>query len=157
MPAPTPHPTPQGSFPINRRILRGYGPLAVFAAMLVLMAMLVPTTVPKQEVSASSAGRLTAGPASAPRRVVRPPRAARPWHARNHPRRRHRPGRSRRWRRWRRWRRGRRWPGQRRGTRGRRPALRRPSPADPGRPVLPALRGLGRRQQRRRHRQGRHR
>lgn len=52
MPAPTPQPTPQGSFPVNKRILRGYGPLAVFAAMLVLMAMIVPTTVPNQQVSA---------------------------------------------------------------------------------------------------------
>jgi hypothetical protein len=56
MPAPTPQLTPQGSFPINRRILRGYGPLAVFAAMLVLMAVLVPTTVPSQQVSASGSG-----------------------------------------------------------------------------------------------------
>lgn len=61
MPTPTPHVTPQGSFPINRRLLRGYGPLAVFAAMLVLMAVLVPTTVPKQQVSASGSETPDAG------------------------------------------------------------------------------------------------
>jgi len=61
MSAPTPQPTPQGSFPVNRRILRGYGPLAVFAAMLVLMAMLVPTTVPNQQVSATGSGAPAAG------------------------------------------------------------------------------------------------
>ncbi len=59
MAAPTPHVTPQGSFPVNKRILRGYGPLAVFAAMLVLMAVLVPTTVPNQQVS--SDGSVPAG------------------------------------------------------------------------------------------------
>ena len=35
--------TPRGSFQINQRLLRGYGPLAVLAAMLILMAMLVPS------------------------------------------------------------------------------------------------------------------
>ncbi|HVT78809.1 MAG TPA: hypothetical protein VHD87_17340, partial [Acidimicrobiales bacterium] len=35
--------TPRGSFQINQRLLRGYGPLAVLAAMVVLMAMLVPS------------------------------------------------------------------------------------------------------------------
>ena len=35
--------TPRGSFQVNQRLLRGYGPLAVLAAMLILMAMLVPS------------------------------------------------------------------------------------------------------------------
>jgi len=55
MALPEPRPTPQGSFPVTGRILRGYGPLAVLATMLVLMAMLVPTTVPESQVSSSDA------------------------------------------------------------------------------------------------------
>ncbi len=40
------HPTPQpGSFQPAQRLLRGYGPLAVFALMLVLMSVLVPSKV----------------------------------------------------------------------------------------------------------------
>ncbi|HUR77126.1 MAG TPA: ABC transporter substrate-binding protein [Acidimicrobiales bacterium] len=35
--------TPRGSFQVNQRLLRGYGPLAVLAAMLVVMALLVPS------------------------------------------------------------------------------------------------------------------
>jgi len=61
MAAPTPPKTPQGSFPVNGRILRGYGPLAVFAVMLVLMALLVPTKVPQQSVSASDGTIPSAG------------------------------------------------------------------------------------------------
>ncbi len=48
---------PQGSFPVQSRILRGYGPLAVLAVLLVLMAVFIPTRPPQQEtVSASSNG-----------------------------------------------------------------------------------------------------
>ena len=34
---------PRGSFQVNQRVLRGYGPLAVLAALLVIMALLVPS------------------------------------------------------------------------------------------------------------------
>ncbi|MFP5321352.1 MAG: ABC transporter substrate-binding protein [Acidimicrobiia bacterium] len=61
MAAPQPRPTPQGSFPVNGRLLRGYGPLAVFAVMLVLMALLVPTKVPDQQVSSSDGTAPSAG------------------------------------------------------------------------------------------------
>ena len=48
---------PQGSFPVQSRILRGYGPLAVLAVLLVLMAVFIPTRPPQQEtVNASSNG-----------------------------------------------------------------------------------------------------
>jgi len=53
MATPEPRPTPQGSFPVHNRLLRGYGPLAVLATMLVLMALLVPTKVPESQVSSS--------------------------------------------------------------------------------------------------------
>lgn len=44
---------PQGSFPVTSRLLRGYGPLAVFAVLLMLMAALIPTRPPEtQSVSA---------------------------------------------------------------------------------------------------------
>jgi hypothetical protein len=35
--------TPRGSFQVNQRLLRGYGPLAVLAAMFIVMALLVPS------------------------------------------------------------------------------------------------------------------
>ncbi len=35
--------TPRGSFQVNQRLLRGYGPLALLAVMFVLMAVLVPS------------------------------------------------------------------------------------------------------------------
>jgi substrate-binding family protein len=47
--------TPRGSFQVNQRLLRGYGPLAVLAAMLILMALLVPSKPQKiEQVSAGS-------------------------------------------------------------------------------------------------------
>jgi hypothetical protein len=57
--SPTPQPTPQGSFPINGRLLRGYGPLAVLAVMLVLMALLVPTRAPASQQVASGGDGFT--------------------------------------------------------------------------------------------------
>lgn len=44
---------PQGTAPVYRRLLRGYGPLAVLALALMLMAALVPTmsTEAKPETS----------------------------------------------------------------------------------------------------------
>ena len=38
--------TPRGSFSVWQRLLRGYGPLAVLAALLLLMALLVPSKSP---------------------------------------------------------------------------------------------------------------
>ncbi len=62
MAASTPDLPPQGSFPVYGRLLRGYGPLAVLAIMLVLMAMLIPSKVPdSQSVSAGGSGTPGAG------------------------------------------------------------------------------------------------
>jgi hypothetical protein len=47
---------PQGSFAVTNRLLRGYGPLAVFAVLLVLMAALIPTKAPQAQVSSDSGG-----------------------------------------------------------------------------------------------------
>lgn len=46
---------PQGSFPVYNRLLRGYGPLAVAAVMLMIMAIFVPTK-PPETVAASGDG-----------------------------------------------------------------------------------------------------
>ena len=47
--------TPRGSFQVNQRLLRGYGPLAVLAVMLILMALLVPSKPTKiEQVSAGN-------------------------------------------------------------------------------------------------------
>src|SRR3954451_25458778 len=37
---------PRGSFSVSQRVLRGYGPLAVFAILMLLMAILVPSKSP---------------------------------------------------------------------------------------------------------------
>ena len=42
----TPSTPPQGAFSVSHRVLRGYGPLAVFAALMLLMAILVPSKSP---------------------------------------------------------------------------------------------------------------
>lgn len=47
---------PTGSFQIGQRLLRGYGPLAVFALMLLLMSVLVPSKVPDKASLASNTG-----------------------------------------------------------------------------------------------------
>lgn len=41
---------------VGHRVLRGYGPLAVFAVMLVLMALLVPSRVPSTRPAVAAAG-----------------------------------------------------------------------------------------------------
>ena len=46
---------PRGSFQVNQRVLRGYGPLAVLAALLVIMALLVPSK-PQKIVNVASGG-----------------------------------------------------------------------------------------------------
>ncbi|MGQ0830051.1 MAG: ABC transporter substrate-binding protein [Microthrixaceae bacterium] len=76
MTAPTSDPQPpNGSFRVDQRLLRGYGPLAIFALMLLLMSVLVPSKVPAKAASSSSdstdvgtdggPGIVTTGPASA--------------------------------------------------------------------------------------------
>lgn len=45
------HIPPQGSAPVYRRLLRSYGPLAVVALLLMLMAALIPT-MPTEETPA---------------------------------------------------------------------------------------------------------
>jgi hypothetical protein len=52
-PASTP---PSGSFGVWQRLLRGYGPLAVFALMVVLISILVPSKVHEEGVDADSSG-----------------------------------------------------------------------------------------------------
>src|SRR5580765_5485701 len=47
--------TASPSFSVSQRLLRGYGPLAVFAALLLLMSLLVPSKSPKT-VTAAAAG-----------------------------------------------------------------------------------------------------
>jgi hypothetical protein len=48
--------TPRGSFQVNQRLLRGYGPLAVLAVMLILMALLVPSKPQKITQVGAGAG-----------------------------------------------------------------------------------------------------
>ena len=55
---------PRGAFSVWQRLFRGYGPLAVFAVLLLLMAILVPTKAPETvstESPASSGGPLVPG------------------------------------------------------------------------------------------------
>ena len=51
---------PIGSFRIGQRLLRGYGPLAIFALMILLMSVLVPSKVPSQAEVAVGDGSLVA-------------------------------------------------------------------------------------------------
>src|SRR5439155_14350395 len=53
---------PPGAFSVSQRLLRGYGPLAVFAVLLLLMATLVPSKAP-QSVSSSGDANLNSGSA----------------------------------------------------------------------------------------------
>src|SRR5436190_9712122 len=57
-PASNPPNPPPGYFNVTQRLLRGYGPLAVFAILLLLMAMLVPSKSP-QNASSSGDGTLS--------------------------------------------------------------------------------------------------
>ncbi len=52
---------PQGSFSVNSRLLRGYGPLAVFAVLLMLMAALIPTRAPEMQNVSSDGGGSSSG------------------------------------------------------------------------------------------------
>jgi hypothetical protein len=44
---------PHGYFSVGQRLFRGYGPVAAFAALVVILALAVPSTVPKTSNSAS--------------------------------------------------------------------------------------------------------
>ena len=76
---------PRGSFQINQRLMRGYGPLAVLAAMLIIMALLVPskptkvvqTTAGNDDPVSEPLTTTPATPATPPTRPVPPPSAAR--------------------------------------------------------------------------------
>jgi len=58
---------PLGSFRLGQRLLRGYGPLAIFAGMLLLMSVLVPSKVPSQAgVSSGDGSIVTPGDVEAP-------------------------------------------------------------------------------------------
>lgn len=52
---------PQHPFAVGQRVLRGYGPLAVFAVLLVVMAVLVPSKVPGSS-QAAGGGDTAASP-----------------------------------------------------------------------------------------------
>jgi hypothetical protein len=56
MSAPTTDAPPRGSFAVGQRLMRGYGPLAVFALMLLLMSVLVPSKVPDETAVAAGTG-----------------------------------------------------------------------------------------------------
>ena len=60
MSAPTTTP-PGGSFGPGQRLMRGYGPLAIFALMLVLMSVLVPSKVPDKTSLSSGEGSTSSG------------------------------------------------------------------------------------------------
>jgi hypothetical protein len=64
MTAPTPHPQQRGSFAVSQRLLRGYGPLAVLAGMLLLMSVLVPSKVQDSANLTTSGSGLTTGTGS---------------------------------------------------------------------------------------------
>ena len=56
MSAPSESTPPSGYFGIGQRLMRGYGPLAVFALMLLLMSLLVPSKVPDKASLSSGSG-----------------------------------------------------------------------------------------------------
>jgi hypothetical protein len=61
---------PRGHFGVWQRLLRGYGPLAVFALMILLLSVLVPSKVQDDEVSAGTANGGGTGGALSPAATV---------------------------------------------------------------------------------------
>ena len=62
LPEPTVDPTsPARSFRVGQRLLRGYGPLAVFVLMLLLMSVLVPSKVPARAGLSTGNGSFDSG------------------------------------------------------------------------------------------------
>ena len=54
MAAPLSSNPPRTYFSVWQRLMRGYGPLAVLAVLLLLMSLLVPSKVPKNQAVAAS-------------------------------------------------------------------------------------------------------
>jgi hypothetical protein len=52
---------PRGHFGVWQRLLRGYGPLAVFALMILLLSVLVPSKVQDDDVATRNGGGSGAG------------------------------------------------------------------------------------------------
>jgi hypothetical protein len=70
---------PRGYFSVWQRLMRGYGPLAVFALMILLLSVLVPSKVPSSDASLVSGdvgtidtGTVTDGTVSGPATGVEP-------------------------------------------------------------------------------------
>ncbi|HJR37897.1 MAG TPA: hypothetical protein VJ819_05885, partial [Nocardioidaceae bacterium] len=57
---------PRGHFGVWQRLLRGYGPLAVFALMILLLSVLVPSKVHDDEAVAADNAGSGSGAAAAP-------------------------------------------------------------------------------------------
>jgi hypothetical protein len=78
MSAPTHDARPtRAHFEIGQRLMRGYGPLAVFALMLLLMSVLVPSKVPDESaVSSGSSSGTDGSGAEGPETVVTTPEGA---------------------------------------------------------------------------------
>jgi hypothetical protein len=57
---------PRGHFGVWQRLLRGYGPLAVFALMILLLSVLVPSKVHDDEVAADAGSSGNGGAVAAP-------------------------------------------------------------------------------------------
>ena len=77
MSAPTPDAQPpRGHFAVGQRLMRGYGPLAVFTLMLLLMSVLVPSKVPDETAVAAGTGTGTGTPAAGPETVATTPEGA---------------------------------------------------------------------------------
>src|SRR5580704_12359076 len=55
---------PRTYFSVWQRLFRGYGPLAVFAILLVVMALLVPSKVPSSSGNLGQNSNLAAGSGS---------------------------------------------------------------------------------------------
>lgn len=77
MSAPTHDARPtRASFEIGQRLMRGYGPLAVFALMLLLMSVLVPSKVPDESAVSTGTGSSGSNAAEGPETVVTTPEGA---------------------------------------------------------------------------------
>jgi hypothetical protein len=50
---------PQGHFGVWQRLLRGYGPLAIFALLILLLSVLVPSKVQGEDVDSDGASATT--------------------------------------------------------------------------------------------------
>jgi len=77
MSAPTTSSPAPGVFHVGQRLMRGYGPLAVFALMILLISVLVPSKVPdKTALSSSGSGSGSGSGEGGPETVVTTPDGA---------------------------------------------------------------------------------